>query len=56
MILAILYREMPHMLPAKYQPNPLGGSGEEDPTLGCDIGRYWSRLRSVETAAGFDNC
>ena len=29
-ILAILYREVPHMLPAKYQPNPLGGSGEED--------------------------
>ena len=30
MILAILYGEMPHMLPAKYQPNPPGGSGEED--------------------------
>ena len=29
-ILVILYREVPHMLPAKYQPNPLGGSGEED--------------------------
>ena len=29
-ILAILYREVPHMLPAKYQPNPLCGSGEED--------------------------
>ena len=29
-ILAILYREVPHMLPAKYQPNPPGGSGEED--------------------------
>ena len=28
-ILAILYSEMPHMLPAKYQPNPPGGSGEE---------------------------
>ena len=28
-ILAILYREMPHMLPAKYQSNPLGGSGED---------------------------
>ena len=26
-ILAILYREVPHMLSAKYQP---GGSGEED--------------------------
>ena len=30
MILAILYREVPHMLPAKYQPNRSGGSGEED--------------------------
>ena len=30
MILAILYREVPHMLPAKYQPNLPGGSGEED--------------------------
>ena len=29
-ILAFLYREVPHMLPAKYQPNPPGGSGEED--------------------------
>ena len=29
-ILAILYGETPHMLPAKYQPNPLGGSREED--------------------------
>ena len=29
MILAILYREVPHMLPAKYKPNPPGGSGEE---------------------------
>ena len=29
-ILPILYREVPHMLPAKYQPNPPGGSGEED--------------------------
>ena len=29
-ILAILYGEVPHMLPAKYQPNPPGGSGEED--------------------------
>ena len=28
-ILAILYSEVPHMLPAKYQPNPPGGSGEE---------------------------
>ena len=28
--LAILYGEVPHMLPAKYQPNPPGGSGEED--------------------------
>ena len=28
-ILATLYSEVPHMLPAKYQPNPLGGSGEE---------------------------
>ena len=30
MTLTILYREVPHMLPAKYQPNPPGGSGEED--------------------------
>ena len=29
-ILAILYGEVPHMLPAKYQPNPPGGSEEED--------------------------
>ena len=29
-ILAILYREVHYMLPAKYQPNPPGGSGEED--------------------------
>ena len=29
-ILDILYREVPHMLPAKYLPNPPGGSGEED--------------------------
>ena len=29
-ILAILYREVPHMLPAKYQPNPPSGSGEEE--------------------------
>ena len=28
-ILAILYIEMPHMFPAKYQPNPPGVSGEE---------------------------
>ena len=30
-ILAILYSEVPHMLPAKYmyQPNPPGGSGEK---------------------------
>ena len=28
-ILVILYREVPHMLPAKYQPNLPGGSGEE---------------------------
>ena len=28
-ILATIYSEVPHMLPAKYQPNPLGGSGEE---------------------------
>ena len=27
--LAILYREVPHMLHANYQPNPPGGSGEE---------------------------
>ena len=27
-ILAILYSEVPHMLPAKYQPNLPGGSGE----------------------------
>ena len=29
MILAILYSEVPHMLPAKYKPYPPGGSGEE---------------------------
>ena len=29
MILAILYSKVPHMLPAKYQPNQPGGSGEE---------------------------
>ena len=29
MILTILYSEVPHMLPAKYKSNPLGGSGEE---------------------------
>ena len=29
MILAILYSEVPHMLPAKYKPNPPSGSGEE---------------------------
>ena len=29
MILTILYGEVPHMLPAKYQPNPPGGSGED---------------------------
>ena len=29
MILAILYSEVSHMLPAKYQPNPPGGFGEE---------------------------
>ena len=29
MILAILYSEVPDMLPAKYQPNPPRGSGEE---------------------------
>ena len=29
-ILAISYGEVPHMLPAKYQPNLPGGSGEED--------------------------
>ena len=28
-ILAILYSKVPHMLPAKYQLNPLSGSGEE---------------------------
>ena len=28
-ILAILYSEVPHMLPAKYQPNGPNGSGEE---------------------------
>ena len=28
-ILAILYSDVPHMLPAKYQPNLPGGSGEE---------------------------
>ena len=30
MILAILYRKYPHMLPAKYQPNRPSCSGEED--------------------------
>ena len=30
MILAVLYGDVPHMLHAKYQPNPPGGSGEED--------------------------
>ena len=29
MILAILYKEVPHMLHAKYQPNQLSGSSEE---------------------------
>ena len=29
-ILAILYGKVPHMLPAKYQRSPPGGSGEED--------------------------
>ena len=29
MILAILHREVPHMLPAKYQPNRFTGSGEK---------------------------
>ena len=29
-ILAILYSEVSNMLPAKYQPNQPGGSGEED--------------------------
>ena len=29
-ILAILYKEVAHMLPAKYQPNRPGDSGEED--------------------------
>ena len=29
-ILTTLYNEVPHMLPAKYQPNRSGGSGEED--------------------------
>ena len=28
-ILAILYREVPYMHPAKYQPYPPSGSGEE---------------------------
>ena len=28
-ILTILYSKVPHMRPAKYQPNPPGGSGEE---------------------------
>ena len=26
----VLYGVVPHMLSAKYQPNPPGGSGEED--------------------------
>ena len=30
MILAILYSEVPHMLPAKYQPYWHSGSGVED--------------------------
>ena len=30
MILANLYSKVPHMLHAKYQPNPPSGSGEED--------------------------
>ena len=29
MIFAVLYREVPHMLHAKYHPNLLSGSGEE---------------------------
>ena len=29
MILAIIYREVPHMIPAKYQPNRPVGSGVE---------------------------
>ena len=29
-ILAMLYRKVPHMLHAKYQLNPPGGSGEEE--------------------------
>ena len=33
-ILAILYGEVPHMFPAKYQPNPPDGSGEEDFFIG----------------------
>ena len=28
-ILTILYSEVPHMFPAKYHPNPPGGSGEK---------------------------
>ena len=28
-VLAILYSEVPHMLPAKYQPNRSSGSGKE---------------------------
>ena len=28
-ILVFLYSEVPHMLPAKYKPNPPGGSGED---------------------------
>ena len=28
-VLSILYSEVPHMLPPKYQPNLPGGSGEE---------------------------
>ena len=28
-ILAMLYSEVPHMLPANYQPNQLGGPGKE---------------------------
>ena len=29
-ILAVLYGKMPHMIPAKFQPNRPSGSGEED--------------------------
>ena len=43
-ILAILYRKVPHMLPAKYQPNPPGGSGVEDSWRVFTIFRHGGHL------------